>query len=136
MSLWNRILSILAITCSITTISAYSTAALAVEDKAGSRKATEYTIEAIEKGIEATKSGSSAKEIKAFYFDARQESKDITGETIARDLQHGADALFAVSRSLKLDDINRPLTEEEQQKTLGAWDEALKIFKAIQKKQH
>ncbi len=136
MSLWNRILMILAIACSVTTISAYSTAAFAVEDKAGSRKATGFTIEAIEKGIEETKNGSSAQEIKVHYFDARQESKDITGETVARDLQHGADALFAVSRSLKVDDINRPLTAEEQAKTLEAWEEALKIYKNIQKKQH
>lgn len=136
MSLWSRILMVLAIACSITTISAYSTVAVAAEDQAGSRQATKNTIEVIEKGIAETKNGSSAQEVKVYYFDARQESKDINGEKVARDLQHGADALFAVSRSLKVDDTNRPLTAEEIDKVVAAWEEALKIYKDIQKKQH
>ena len=136
MSLWKKILIALAITGSAGVFSTYSTVALAVESQAGSRKATVETIKVVEQGITETKLGSSAQEIKVYYFNARQEIKDINGETIARDLQYANDALFAVSRSLKLDDINRPLTAEEQAKTLAEWDEVLKLLKQIQKKQH
>ncbi len=136
MSLWKKILISLAITGSAGVFSTYSTVALAVESKGGSRQATVETIKVVEEGITETKNGSSAQEIKVFYFQARQEIKDINGETIARDLQYANDALFAVSRSLKVDDTNRLLTAEEQAKTLAEWDEVLKILKNIQKKQH
>lgn len=136
MSLWKKILIALAITGSAGIFSTYSAVAVAAEDQAGSRKATSETIKVLEQGIAETQNGSSAQEIKVYYFQARQEIKDINGETVARDLQYANDALFAVSRSLKVDDIERPLTAEEQAKTLAAWEEALKILQDIQKKQH
>ena len=136
MSLWKKILITLAITGSAGIFSTYSTVALAVESKTGSRQATNETIKVVKEGITETKNGSSAQEIKVYYFQARQEIKDINGETIATDLQYANDALFAVSRSLKVDDVNRPLTADEQAKTLAEWDEVLKILKNIQKKQH
>ena len=136
MSLWKKILIALAITGTAGVFSTYSTVAVAAEDQAGSRKATAETIKVVEHGLAETKNGASAQEIKVYYFQARQEIKDITGETIARDLQYANDALFAVSRSLKVDDMERPLTAEEQAVTVAAWEEVLKILQKIKTKQH
>ena len=136
MSFLRKILMVIAMAFSMTVMSTFSTVAVAKEDAAGARQATVDTIEVVEKGIAETKNGSSAQEIKLYYFDARQEIKDINGTLIERDLQYANDALFAVSRSLKVDDVNRPLTAEEQAVTVAAWEEALKILKGIQEKQH
>ena len=136
MSFLKKILMVIAIAFSMTAMSTYSTIASAAEDQAGSRQATVNTIEVVEKGIAETQNGSTAQEIKLYYFDARQEIKDINGALIERDLQYANDSLFAVSRSLKLDDTNRPLTAEEQAVTVAAWEDTLKLLKAIQQKQH
>lgn len=122
----------LVIGSSVGIFSAYSAVAVAAEDRAGSRKATEDTIKTIEQGIAATKNGATPKEIKAFYFQARQFSKEITGETVGRDLQNGSDALLAVSKALKPDDQGNI----DRDQVLAAWDEVLIIFKNIQQKQH
>ncbi len=132
MSIWKKFAVALVIGSSMGVFSTYSTTAVAAEDKAGSRQATAETIKIIKKGIEETKNGSTPQEIKVYYFEARQFSKDINGETIARDLQYGADALFAVSRALKPDHLGNV----DMDKVLAAWEEALKIFTDIQKKQH
>ncbi len=131
-----KILMVIAIAFSMTAMSTFSTVAVAKEDAEGARQATVETLKVVEKGIKETKEGSSAQEIKVYYFEARQEIKDINGVFIERDLQSANDALFAVSRSLKLDNVNRPLTAEEQAVTLAAWEQALKILKIIQDKQH
>ena len=136
MTMWNKILMVFALASSMTAISTFSTTAIAAEDQAGSRQATQETIKAVEEGIATTKDpDSTAQEIKAFYFNARQEIKDITGETIARDLQYANDALFAVSRSLKVEDRHSPLQPEQRANTLEKWEEVLKQLKAIQQKQ-
>jgi hypothetical protein len=136
MSLLKKILMAFALASSMAAISTYSTIAAAEESAEGAREATKQTITAIEEGIEKTKDPeSTAQEIKAFYFNARQEIKDITGVTVARDLQHANDSLFAVSRSLKVDDKHSPLTSEQRAVTLEKWEEALKQLKMIQGKQ-
>lgn len=132
MSVWKKLVMAIVIGSSMGVFSTYSTVAIAAEDRAGSRKATDDTIKAIEEGIAATENGSSAKEIRSYYFKARQFSKDINGETVARDLQDGSDALLAVSRSLKTDAQGN----FDSTQVVAAWNEALAIFKTIQQKQH
>ena len=125
-----------ALASSMAAISTFSTTAVAEESAEGAREATKQTIAAVEEGIAVTKDpDSTAQEIKAFYFNARQEIKDITGVTIASDLQRANDYLFAVSRSLKVDDKHSPLTAEQRANTLKEWEEALKLLKEIQGKQ-
>ena len=136
MSIWKKILMAFALASSMAAISTFSTTAVAEESAEGAREATKQTIAAVEEGIAATKDpDSTAQEIKAFYFNARQEIKDITGVTVARDLQRANDALFAVSRSLKVPDQHSPLTPEQRENTLKEWDVALKLLKEIQGKQ-
>jgi hypothetical protein len=136
MSIYKKIIMAIALASSMAAISIYPTTTIAAEDQAGSRAATQETIKAIEEGIAMTKNpDSTAQEVKAFYFNARQEIKDITGETIARDLQYANDSLFAVSRALKVDDKHSPLSDEQRADVLEKWEAALKQLKAIQQKQ-
>ncbi len=131
MSIWKKIAVALVIGTSMGVFSTYSTVAVAAEDRAGSRQATVNTIKSILEGIEATKNKAEPKEIKRYYFEARQEAKDITGETIATALQHANDALMAVSRSLKPNEQG----EVDYDVVLERWQEALKMFNDIKKRQ-
>lgn len=132
MPFWKKIAVALLFTFGTGFLSSFSTTALAVESRSGSRQAVDATIKIIMQGMEATKNGATPKEIKSHYYDARQMAKDINSESIAALLEQGSDSLLGVSRALK------PNAEGnvDMDKVLAAWQESLDIFKEIKQKQH
>ena len=132
MQIWKKIAVALLMTFGTGFLTSFSTTAIAVESRSGSREATDQTIKIILQGMEATKNGASPTEIRTYYLKARQMAKEINSESVASLIQQGSDSLLGVSRALKPDEKGNVNSDD----IMAAWQESLEIFKEIKEKQH